>query len=301
MAKKKNIWDGLHTLSPIGVGNDFNDYYAFYLRKFQSITTASFEWKGLPDEIDERVLENILYFNGVGAFSHDDILGYVALWTSLAGTEYNIYMLPREFEAYGLNGYHTKLTEKDSVYLFDNNLLLPGNWSSRMYASRLADLEVSLNVNLLSQRFPIVIKTSEEQKLAMQNFMGAINKGQPAIFVSEGMNLGNIQSIDTKAPYIIDKLQQEKLYILGEFYESIGVNCNPYEKRERVQAAEVEANNDAVMLARNSRLLVRQQAAEKINQMYGLNVSVSWRFSEMQNPFDEIDEPEYNFGEEGEE
>ena len=63
-----------------------------------------------------------------------------------------------------------------------------------------------------------------------------------------------------------------------------GVSCISWKinnvnmlKRERLVSDEVERNSGGINASRNSRLEMRQTAANKINEMFGLNVSVEYR------------------------
>lgn len=274
--KQKMLWDGLHMMESAESRDYKNNYFIYYKMRIKSLAQACFEWTNLPETVDQRILEQILYNYGVGVFYKDPILGFQVLWTSL-GSDLDVKMLPTKYEAYGMNGYTCKLTNKDSVLMFDNNLLMPGNYPINMYANRLAELDVSIDVNLTSQRYPLIVKTTDNEKLALENFMMAVRKGNPVVFVTDNFKMDSIQSIDTKSPYLLDKLQKAKQHFWGDVLAFLGIDTFNYEKGERVQSAEVEAMNDFVKVSRQSRLMMREQACEMINEMFGLNIGVRWR------------------------
>jgi hypothetical protein len=57
----------------------------------------------------------------------------------------------------------------------------------------------------------------------------------------------------------------------------LGINNANQDKKERLVAAEVGANDEQVQATRNIALNARQQAAERINKLYGLSVEVDFK------------------------
>jgi hypothetical protein len=57
----------------------------------------------------------------------------------------------------------------------------------------------------------------------------------------------------------------------------LGINGANQDKKERLVAAEVGANDEQVQASRNVALNARQFACEQINQLWGLNVSVDFK------------------------
>ena len=72
-----------------------------------------------------------------------------------------------------------------------------------------------------------------------------------------------------------------KASLLGE----LGLNANFNMKRERINTAESELNQDALLPLVDDMLAMRKKACEDINAMYGLNIDVeknsSWKEEEM--------------------
>ena len=57
----------------------------------------------------------------------------------------------------------------------------------------------------------------------------------------------------------------------------LGIDNANQDKKERVQSAEVNANNTQIIASRNIWLSERQKAVEKFNEKFGQNVKVSFR------------------------
>jgi hypothetical protein len=81
-----------------------------------------------------------------------------------------------------------------------------------------------------------------------------ISEGQPAVFVDEELGLAsgtsrNLQYTPAKDNYICDLVQIQKRKIIEEFLTAIGVNNANTDKRERLNADEVNSNNDECYIA----------------------------------------------------
>lgn len=57
----------------------------------------------------------------------------------------------------------------------------------------------------------------------------------------------------------------------------LGINNANQDKKERLVAAEVGANDEQVEATRNIALNARQQACDRINDMFGLDISVDFK------------------------
>ena len=60
----------------------------------------------------------------------------------------------------------------------------------------------------------------------------------------------------------------------------LGINTLAVEKKERLITDEANANNEAIDFNIGAMLKARQDACEEINKMFGLNVSVTLRYTQ---------------------
>ena len=83
----------------------------------------------------------------------------------------------------------------------------------------------------------------------------------------------DIKVDDLSVPYVADKLLDDKKKIENELLTLFGLN-NVGDKKERLIVDEANANNDYIN--RNVDLLYknRKLACDKINEKFGLNISV---------------------------
>lgn len=235
-----------------------------------------FDWKGLPDTVDERYLELGLFSQGMMIFFNDDILGYLGLRCMING-QFNVYRVPVGRRAYADNGYNKQLTVEDSVIIWNNMLRQNCVLDIRMFAEKLADLDRSIIVNARTQKTPVLIQCSENERLSMVNLYKEYDGNAPAIYGDKGLNVKGLTVLKTDAPYTADKLYQLKSEIWNEALTYLGISNVNLVKKERLVTDEVAKNQGGIVASRYSRLQARRQACDEINRMFGLNVSVDYR------------------------
>lgn len=91
------------------------------------------------------------------------------------------------------------------------------------------------------------------------------------------MNDANFTVLSTEAPYVADRIYQLKTQIWNEALTYLGISNINVQKKERLITDEVSRNMGGVIASRYSRLNARQNACEKINKMFGLNVWCEYR------------------------
>lgn len=244
-----------------------------YWLRLEEIAINVFIWKGLPDTIDPRFLELTLFEQGQILFFKDDYLGFLAL-PFVGGHPLDVYGIPVSRHAYSWNGYQFEGNIDNSVICWNNFLHTPGAPTVVLFASRLADIERSIEVNARSQKTPIAVLCEEHERLSYVNAYKDYDGNLPVVFGSKSMDLKNITTINTQAPFVGLDLQVLKKQIWNECLTYIGINNSASEKRERQVATEAIASQGAVEANRYVKLHSRQLAAEQINKMFGLKVTV---------------------------
>lgn len=256
-----------------------NNYtFQQYYNRFVEIATSMFEWKNLPKEIDARYLELCLFSDGKCVFFKDEVLGYVALRCAIGG-QFTIYREPTMRQAYAENGYSKKLTNEDSIIIWNNYLRTPSLMEVENFAKRLYNIDRAIDVNTNAQKTPILIACEENQLATMKNTYLKYDGNQPVILASKSFDPNALKVLQTGAPFVAPQLYELKRNIYHECLEYLGIDST-IQKRERVLVDEINKNNGATLANRYSRLEARRQAAARINEMFGLNIEVDYRDSE---------------------
>ena len=253
-----------------------NATYIQYYNRLTELSISMFEWKNLPDTVDERFLELALFSMGMAVFFKDEVMGYLALRTTISGG-FNVYRIPIRRRAFADNGYNKELTIDDSVIIYNNLIHTNSMLDVRLFANKLADLDRTIQINARVQKTPVLIKCDENQRLTMLNLYKEYDGNAPVIFGDKALNASGLTVLKTDAPYNADKLYTLKTQLWNEALTYLGISNTNIAKKERMITDEVVRNLGGVIASRYSRLNARRQAAEKINEMFGLNIEVDYR------------------------
>lgn len=263
---------------PIPTVDELTNGYTYvqYFNRLCELSMSMFEWFGLPETCDERFLELTLFTMGQAVFFNDEFMGHLALPVAASG-ELDLYQTPKKRRAYADNGYNKELDEKNSVIIYNNYMRTNSMLDVRIFSARLADLDRTIDVNIKAQKTPVVIVCDEKERASYLNFYKKWSGNEPLILGSKSLNLDNIRTIDTTAPYVADRVYDLKTQIWNEALTYLGIPNIGNEKRERMITDEVARNQGGTFASRFSRLNMRQMACEKINRMFGLNVWCDFR------------------------
>lgn len=259
---------------PSVIGN--NATWRQYFDRLRELSMSMFEWKNLPETVDERYLEMILFYRGQAIFFEDEVLGYLCLKNGRVG-KFDVYHNPVYRRAYADNGYNKDLDDTNSVMVWNNYLRTGCVLDVEMFAQRLYNIDRTIDVNVNAQKTPILIQGTEEQKLPLLNLYKEYQGNSPVIFGDKHLDVEGLTVLQTNAPYVSDKLYELKTQIWNEALTYLGISNVSYQKRERLISDEVNRAQGGTVASRYSRLAMRQQACEKINKMFGLNISVDYR------------------------
>lgn len=258
-----------------------NATYIDYLNRFKKIALSIFEWVNLPESMNSRWIERCLYYNGKCALFKDKKYGFINTNCSSAGY-INIYGLPSELECYSFE-YQTRRrlytgltneenqTDTDCIMVLNDWEGTPTSGTMDLFAYRLYEAQRTCDTNIIAQKTPIMVIVDEKQRLTMENLYNQYNGNQPFIFgdrsqLSEEM----LRTIDTKAPYIADKVTDYKKEIWNEALTFLGINNLMIEKKQRMITDEASSNNELINLNLMSFLAPRQEACRKFNELFGL-------------------------------
>lgn len=248
-----------------------------YQKILLSLACASLKWENLPQEIDQRFLNMTLMNRGLSVFFFDDTYDKFFACSGTPSGKINMYDNPLAYLAYGADGFQRKLKAKECVPIWLNYLRTPEIDILSIYARRLADMDRTIDVNLINQKHPVFIIVPEAQRLTVENALKAYYGNEPAIIGADGtFNSADMQYLSSGAPYIADKLLVDKSKIWNEIMTLLGIDNSNTEKRERVNTKEVESNDGQMEMMRLTRLDALRQACDEINTKFGLDVWVDF-------------------------
>ena len=261
--------------------------FMLYQNMLWGLAEARFVWDGLPETVNERYLERVLHRHGLAVFFEDPRLhAFFALHAAGTG-DVDVYGDPKTFRVTGNRYINREISSKDCVPIWTNRNRVNDQWVVNYYAAALAEAAETVRVNALNSRSPMILALNQEQRLAGENFYRQVAEGQPVIFtVKDDMGRGlaeSVQALDNRqSPNAISDAIRVKKEIWDDAMLALGIQCAPPDKKERLVDDEVEAIQGQTAAFRGVAIGARQEAADAINERYGLNVSVHWRHSREQ-------------------
>lgn len=277
----------------------FNKYIQMFLR----ITNRMFKWEGLPDHIPSRIIEEWLQMNGCICFTEYEgkLYPFFGNW----GGNRNIYYEPATFiisnpATPGLG--EVKLVNLDvptvTDQLPDQTGVLMKNDSQiqgllplfQKYAKLLLENDISIYDAEVNLRIQTLIHASDDRtKNSAELYLKRIEEGRLGIIA--GKSLDPATALATK-PFVsggnsnaLSQLIEMHQYLKASLLNELGLNANYNMKRERINSAETELNNDGLLPLVDDMLACRQRAVNVLNEVYGLNVTVekasAWEFRQL--------------------
>ena len=261
-----------------------NATYLDYLDRFKKVALSIFEWVNLPKSMNARWLEMCLFYKGQASLLKDKKFGFIN--TNCTSNGYiNIYGLPTELNCYSFEYQENRRlytglnpTEDNEEQQNEEAILVQNNFESvptcgtlELFAYRLYEVERTCDVNIKSQKFPVMIIVDENQRLMMENLYNQYDGNQPFIFGDkQQLDSNMLKSINTEAPYVVDKLTEYKKEIWNEALSFLGINNINLDKKERLITGEANANNEFINLNLQSYLAPRLEACRQFNELFGL-------------------------------
>ena len=253
----------------------FHDYYS----RLKNIALSVFEWKNLPETCNARFLEKVLFEYGQAVFVEDSEMSFLTVKVT-PSDRLNVYNEPIGYTAFS-TGYNKMYSADDCVIIRNNPLNKSTDSTIMLFAEKLATIDLSITVNIKAQKTPILIRCDEKTRRTLLEVYRQYDGNNPVIMGLKGLQDNPLDAIVTGAPFVADKLREEKCAVWNEALEFLGLNTNPSDKkRERLIESEVDANNEQIDIQVETMLAARKEACEQINEKYGLNISVEKRVKE---------------------
>lgn len=261
-------------------------------------TLSMFKWKKLPKTIPERSLELYLQTNGfVLLTKHND--EYCIYYGGLGGEPDYLYRPTIATIANPAQRFDAQLkiawevdedTPEDAAVICINDPLLKGLLPiHQKYASQLAENELTLWLTDILTRMPWLLsaqddKTKKSAELLLSNiFEGKLGVVTDSAFLDgikeHVLNNSNHQSLAA--------LMQLHQYYKASWFNEVGLNAMQNQfKKEAISDSEQQMNTDTLTPLIDIMLANREDFCERVNQLYGLDISVelnsAWKDNEIE-------------------
>lgn len=276
-----NLYNAERSPSTVHVKNTrLRNYFRKYLLQ-KAISV--FEWN-LPEEWDEDYFLYTLY--GMGFISILNTNRYGVICQQCAPGGYNLYYRPSYVIV------TNPLIPKTLTLDIDRDcvlLKLQPDYSSIMdivgyYADQMALASEALGINLVNTKTGTVFGAGNKaQAEAYKKIYDNLSEGDPAVVI--GKDLLNDDGSPNWFPftqhvkemYIASDVLSDMRKIEAMFDTEIGIPNANTDKRERLIADEVNANNVETATRCELWLKTLRKGIKKANAMFNLSLSVDWR------------------------
>ena len=247
----------------------------YYIKDTLIRTQKMFNYNNLPKTIPKEQLELLLQRNGYAVITK--VNGELYAFYGGLGGEPNEYYLPTIATVANpaLKFSKSMVIDKECV-IIKNDVMFMGLMPLIQSTSYLlAQADISFKYALINGRMKaIVTAPNDEVKASLDEMFKQIEKGSSLKVVVDDdlMNELKVSPYGTNDNGI--DIIELKQYIIGSFYQKLGIQSNFNMKREALNSAESALNDDILYPLIDEMLEERQKGIEKINELYGTNISV---------------------------
>lgn len=268
-----------------------NRVYIHNVKRLYKKAISMFEWVNMPKEIDTRYLEKTLVEQGHICFFKDEKLDKFMCLQCTIGGRFNVYDLPTDYHVYTPSGYNRDLDMSNSVVIYSD--LAHDNLMPVIYyhAENISNVERTIDINLNQLKRPYVFLVPENKISSVKALFRQIKDNEELIIGSNDLSVEGLSIENTITPNNTIDLYTLKKKYYNEALTDLGISNFSDDKKERLLAGEITSNEEDVYLNRANMLEARKQACKLINEMFGLNIDVKFRYEENETT-DEIDETE---------
>lgn len=256
-----------------------DDYTDYMLAR----TNSMFKWTGLPDTVPAWILELYLQTNGNVVWYKDGNNLYVFI--AGLGGEPDVYYMPTiaTISNPALNLSVQSEIHKECEVMYNDSVwkgLLP---LISKYSSMLAENELSINVAQIVGRLQYAISAEDDRtKKSAEQFIKGLIEGNIEV-IGESKFLDNdLKTLPIAQASTTGSLKsyiEMEQYIKASLFQELGLSANYNMKREALSSSESSINNDILFPLVDDMLKQRKEGCDRVNAMFGTNISVEFNSS----------------------
>ena len=248
-----------------------------------------FKYEGLPETIPSYELERMLQTQGFACFTKVNEDYYV--FNGGLGGEPDVYGRPTQIVVSNpaLNFNKTLNIDTDCVIILNDHIgvgLIP---IYSKYGTLLAESEITMLLATVNKRVNNLISVSDDITAeSARLYLKKLHEGDIG-FIFENKLFESLKSRPTGSGdnNRLSDIVAYTQYLKASMFNEIGLNANFNMKKERMINREIDINTNSIYPLVDNMLDSRKSAIDKINEMYGLNITVefnsSWAERELEN------------------
>lgn len=267
-----------------------SSYIRYYLARVQSM----FKYNNLPDTIPAKWLENYLLCNGAAVWIKTEEDGLIVTRPAIGGTP-DLYYIPTEVivsNPYikGVNTSKTYQRDIDCVLMVNDTYaqgILP---LLKKYCSLMVENDITMGIADIMVRASLILSAADDNtKLSAELFLQRLFEGRlgvigetPFLVANQDKSL-SINNIANCSNTLTDLIEYHQ-YLKASLYNDLGLQSNYNMKREAINSNESQLNEDMLHPFIDDMLRERQEGLDKVNKMFGTDITVefnsAWEINE---------------------
>lgn len=248
---------------------------AMYINYMLARTRHIFKYSGLPETLNERMMELYMQTNGNVCIAkvQDNLYAFIGGMGGKPDAYYvpTIYTIANPALAYSANleiGKDCVVIPNDSMYMG----LLP---MFKYFATLTCETDISMKRILVNMRKMNVFTVNNDTTAASaREYLKKIEDGDDGI-IAEKPLVESLRVQPSSSPEkILTDLIEFQQYTKASWLNFCGLQSNYNMKRESLNSNETQMNEDALFPLIDDMLEQRQAGVEAINAMFGTNITV---------------------------
>lgn len=241
-------------------------------------TLGMFHYSGLPETIPQRELERLLQTKGYAFITEVD--GNLYAFHGALGGTVDVYGLPTEIVISNpaLNLNKTLNLKNDGVLIVNDSMAIGLYPIFERFNTLLVENFITMNMNSFNTRMTKVISASDDRTRESANaYIKKLEDGEQTVIGEHAFFEGvKVHGNNGNSTPSLTSLIEYHQYLRALMYNEVGIDLPYNMKRERLNTAEVEQETGATQVLVNNLYQCRLEGLEKVNEKYGLSVTVEF-------------------------
>lgn len=270
----------------------------YYFRYLLDRTIMMFEYKNLPDTIDQHVLERYLQVNGTACIGEAD--GKLYAFNGSWGGGQDVYYRPTKFTVSnphisqlnnGAGNTFTKEytifgTQKHDAVLMRNDT----EWASltpliARYAVLMCENCITVRSATIMLRCLALLSAGDDKsyKSALV-YLSKLEAGELGAISERAFSEGiKMQSPPSNNGSYLTQFIELQQYLKGSFFNELGLRANYNMKREAIGQGESTLDADSILPLCDNMLKCRREDVQAINSLFGTDITVDFSSAWLEN------------------
>ena len=261
-----------------------------FIKQMFNRTQSMFKYDGLPETIPQIYLERYLQVYGhcIITKANNDLY---AFWGGFAGTP-DVYYNPTQYVVsnVALNLYKTFDIDKDCVLCRSDSNIQGLAFIFKKYGCMLVENTLTIYSLLKTARASLLLSaTDDKTKKECELFIDKLESGDIYCIGENPFFEGvKVHSTMQGSAGLINQFIELEQYIKASCLNEIGLNAIYNMKRESLNSAESALNDDFLIPLIDNMLACRKDFVNKVNNMYGTNITVELNSAWLTNKLEDI-------------